>query len=241
MLSPILYNIKRSNGMASEYYVDIYCNMYIHDGHNLNPIHVTLRKKDGRPVVTINLNGEQKTYLVYRLLMQSVYNIPEDEFSNYVVDHIDCDTTHNEFSNFELVSQSENMRRAGINNCMPSGEAHFNSKYSDNLIECICQDICNGLTRKQLIEKWSVNGQLIDDIKSGRSHRKISMKYLDKGFNYKTYDRPEKVRKAIEVCELLQANLTISQVSSITGYGRNFVEPIYNKRTFKDVSINYTF
>ena len=238
---PLIINIKDVFGNPSQYFVDGYCNMYRYDGYNLIPIHVIVRKKDGRPLVTINLDGTPKTYLVYRLLMQAVYDISYDEFSKYVVDHIDCDSSHTEFFNFELVSQAENMRRAGANNLIPSGERHFNSKYSDKLIAGICEDICNNLSRNEIMEKRHVNGQLVDDIRSGRSHRKISEQYVDQGFLYKTYDRSEKIKKAIDVCKLLEEGYTISQTSSITGYGRNFVEPIYNKRTFKDVSKNYNF
>ena len=243
MIHPIIYNIKDSFEHPTPYYVDDACNVYICNGpFDYTPIHVYKRKKDGRPVVYLNLDGTKtKGYLVYRLLMRAVYNIPNEEFGNYVVDHLDCDTTHNTFTNFELVTQAENMRRAAENNRMPSGEDHHNSKYSDALIESICQDICENLSRKDIMNRRSVNGQLIDDIRSGRSHRNISIKYLDKGFSYKTYDRSEKVEKAIRVCQLLQEGYTVPQVSSMTGYGRNFVEPIFNKRTFKDVSIDYDF
>jgi hypothetical protein len=173
--------------------------------------------------------------------MRAITNMPIEEFNKYVVDHIDCDTSNNDSSNFELVTQAENMRRAGINNLMPRGELHFNSKYSNDMINSICQDICNGMSRKDIMLKYSVNGQLIDDIKAGRSHRDISINYLENGFQYRVYDRSEKVAKAIKVCELLQSGYSISQVSNMTGFGRNFVEPIFNKRTFKDVSINYNF
>lgn len=241
MIYPVSFNIKDPCGNSTPYYVDGACNMYKLQGEDLIPIHVHNRKKDGRPTVTINIDGNKKQYLVYRLLMQSCYNIPYDEFQKYVVDHIDCDSTHNYFSNFELVSQAENMRRAGKNNLMPRGENHFNSKYSDNLIHCICQDICDGISRSDIINLRSINGQLIDDIRSGRSHKNISEMYLDKGFQYKVYDKSDQIKRATEVCELLQAGHSVSSVSSITGYGRNFVEPIFNRRTFKYISNNYNF
>ena len=241
MIYPISLNIKDSYGNPTPYYVDGACNVYQFDGSNLNPIHVHTRKKDGRPIVTLNINGEKKTYLVYRLLMQSYYNMSDNEFRKYVVDHVDCDSSHNDFTNFELVTQAENMRRAGMNNLMPRGEEHFNSKYSDQLVYDICQDICNGIPRSEIMKSRSVNGQLIDDIRSGRSHKSISKMYIDKGFQYKICDKSDQIRKATEVCELLQSGYSVPQVSSITGYGRNFVEPIFNKRTFKYVSQNYNF
>lgn len=238
---PILFNIKDSSDNETEYFIDDGCNVFYYDGETYKSIHVHNRKKDGRPVVTLKIDGESKNYLAYRLLMKSCMNIPSSEFDNYVVDHLDCDTSHNTFDNFELVTQAENMKRAGINNLMPRGEQHFNSKYSDNLIEGICIDICNGLSRNEIMNKRFVNGQLIDDIRSGRSHKSISSSFIDKGFEYKTYDKSSQIEKAIQVCELLQEGHTMSQVSSITGFGRNFIEPIFNKRTFKYISCNYNF
>ena len=173
--------------------------------------------------------------------MRACSGMSDEEFNKYVVDHKDCDTTHNTYDNFELVSQAENMRRAGANNLMPFGEQHFNSRYPDSLIHLICQDICNNISRRDIMNNRSVNGQLIDDIHSGRSHRRISEQYIQYGFSYKEYDNSNRIEMAKEVCELLQLGYSVPEVAHITGYGSNFVEPIKNKRTFKYVSCNYSF
>ena len=241
MYYPILHNIKNIHGNESRYFIDDACNVFEYDGIQYIPIHVHNRKKDGRPIVILDLGGGKKTYLAYRLLMRSCTNMSDEEFETYVVDHKDCDTYHNTYDNFELVSQTENMRRAGINNCMPYGEKHFNSKYKDELIHNICIDICNKLSRSDIMNKYNVNGQLIDDIRSGRSHTKISSLYTSNGFEYKEYDRNEKVVKAVEVCELLSLGNSVPQVVAITGYGYNFVYPIYTRTTFKDISKSYKF
>lgn len=89
--------------------------------------------------------------------------------------------------------------------------------------------------------KENINGQLIDDIKSDRSHVIISKNYLDKRFVYKTYDRFEKVQKAEKVCELLQAGYKVTEIDCITSFGYNFIFTIKDKRTFKDISIKYKF
>lgn len=92
--------------------------------------------------------------------MRAITNMPINEFDKYIVDHIDCDTHHNEINNFELITQEENMKRAGNNNLIPFSENHFNSKYSNNKINSICKDICNGLIRNEIIKRkyqWSIN------------------------------------------------------------------------------------
>lgn len=239
MISPIVFNITNEFDMPTQYFIDDFCNVYMYDGINYIPIHTHYRKKDNRPTVVLNLNGKSKQYLAYRLLMKSCSGLTETEFRKYVVDHLDCDTSHNDYGNFELVSQSENMRRAGINNLMPRGEDHHNSKYSNLLINQICQDICNGLSRQEIMQSHNINGQLIDDIKSGRSHKDISSQYLDDGFSYSEYDRSEREYKASIVCDLYLKGNSISDINHITGFGRNFIEPIINKRTFKDISAKY--
>lgn len=240
-MTPFLYNIKDMNGNSSNYYIDDFCNIFELVENRFLPIHVHYRKKDGRPVVILNLNGRKQMFLAYRLLVYASSGLSYESFKDLVIDHIDCNPSNNRIDNLEIVPQKENMRRAGINNLMPYGESHFNSKYSDSLINGICEDIVSGLNRQEIINKYSINGQLIDDIKSGRSHKKISSKYIDKGFRYKTYDNSIGETKAIEVCKLLEKGYSISEVSKMTGYGRNFVEPIKNKRTYKYISNNYSF
>ena len=237
-----LYNIKDEYENPTEYYVDDMCNVYLRDGlFSYKPMCITIRKKDKRPVVTLNINGISKTYLTYRLLMRAKFNIDYNTFKSCVIDHIDGDPSHNAYDNLEIVSQSENMKRAGENNLMRYGEDHFNSKYKNSLIESICRDICNNMSRSEIMEKYNVNGQLIDDIRSGRSHKKISSKFLDMGFKYKEYDRSPREDMARNVCELLSNGKTVSEVSNITGYRYDFVYAIYTKRTFKDISDKYTF
>lgn len=239
LINPLLHNIKDIYGNESKYFVDDMCNVFEYNGIDYIPIHVHNRKKDGRPFVILNLDGESKMYLVYRLLMRACTNMSDEEFNKYVVDHIDCDPSHNTYDNFELVTQAENMRRAGANNLMKFGEDHFNSKYNDLLVTNICQDICAGISRANIMAKYSINGQLIDDIRSGRSHRKISSTF--ENFPYKEYDRSPKMQKAMEVCSLLEQGYSVPQVSYLTGYGYNFVYPIYTKMTFKDISKDYNF
>lgn len=238
---PVVYNIKDIYGNQSEYYVDDWCNMYRYDGIEFKPIHVWHREKDGRPVVKIDIGEGNKQYLVYRLLMRTAANMTDEEFSHYVVDHKDCDTNHNYFDNFDLVSQAENMRRAGINNLMKYGEDHHNSKYKNDLVNSICCDIVNGMPRHEIMEKYKVNGQLVDDIHSGRSHKKISEKYIPYGFSYKVYDRTPKELMAHEVCKLLESGKTVTDIVKEFGYDRNFVYSIYANIAYKDISRQYNF
>ena len=133
------------------------------------------------------------------------------------------------------------MRRAAQNNLLKYGESHHNSKYSDELIHNIVQSICDGYSREEIKNMYNINGQLIDDIKSGRSHKKISSLYLDKGFSYKEYDNSENVKLARKVCELLQQGYSVGDTSRILEISYNFVFPIYTRVTYKYISKDYNF
>ena len=137
---PILYNIKDIFGNETRYFIDDSSNVYefLNGEYRFIPPNIS---KDGRPKVCIDLGENRTDYLAYRLLMRASCNMSDEEFSKYDIDHKDCDPSHNEYSNLEIVTHAENMRRAGINNLMPFGENHHNSKYKDDLIEKICQDI----------------------------------------------------------------------------------------------------
>lgn len=237
----ILYNIKDEFENPTDYFVDNSCAVYQDVGGEMIPIHVSNRKKDGRPVVILNIGGNKKSYLVYRLLMRARSKMDYKTFSQMVVDHKNCDSSYNDYSNLEVVTQVENMRRAGLNDRMPFGENHHNSKYKDSLVRDICSDISQGISRAEIMTKYGVNGQLVDDIRSGRSHKRISSEYLSLGFEYKEYDRESKESMARKVCELLQDGYEVKEIAKITGFRYDFVYAIYIRRSFRYISDNYKF
>lgn len=237
---PVLYNILDIKGLPTDYYIDDGSNVYKFENGQFNYIKPNINK-DGRPKVCIDLGEDRTDYLSYRLLMRASTDMSDEEFSKYDIDHKDCDPSHNTYDNLEIVTHAENMRRAGMNNLMPYGENHHNSKYSDELIEDICKDITNGVPRSVITSKYSVNGQLVDDIRSGRSHTKISSKYVSMGFKYKAYDRTPGALRARDVCDLLSKNYSIQEIMKMTGYPYNFIYPIYKRITYKDISSDYNF
>ena len=238
--NPLLYNVRDNYDQYTNYYVDDNCNVYqlLPDGQ-LKYIKIT-RTNDGRPKVYLKTGTEPIDTFAYRVLMKEYSGLSSKEFKNFVVDHIDCNPRNNNISNLEVVTQSENVRRAGINNRFPFGEDHHNSKYSDKLVESICKDIAEGsLSRLDMRKKYGINGQLIDDIRAGRSHKKISSKYVDQGFEYSDWNRPAREEKARIVCSYIEKGYRIAQIVRETGFGFNFVEPVFNKRTFKYISDQY--
>ena len=237
--NPLLYNVRDNHDQYTDYYVDDNCNVYKLENDQLI-IRKTHRNHEGRPRISFKANNERISTFTYRLLMKEYTGMSSEEFSKLVVDHLDCNPRNNHVSNLEVVTQDENMRRAGVNNLIPFGEDHHNSKYSDKLVESICKDIADGsLSRLDMRKKYDINGQLIDDIRAGRSHKKISSKYVDQGFEYSDWNRPAREEKARIVCSYIEKGYKIAQIVRETGFGFNFVEPVFNKRTFKYISDQY--
>ena len=237
--NPLLYNVRDNHDQYTNYYVDDNCNVYKLENDQLNHIK-SYKVQQNRPMVDLKINGKIQRIFTYRILMKEYTGISSEEFKKLVVDHIDCNPENNYVTNLDVVTSAENVRRAGINNRFPFGEDHHNSKYSDKLVESICKDIAEGsLSRLDMRKKYGINGQLIDDIRSGRSHKKISSKYVDQGFEYSDWDRQSREEKARLVCSYREQGYTCSQIVKATGFGHNFVDPVVNKRTFKYISDQY--
>lgn len=198
-----------------------------------------------RPTVYININGVTKHYYVGRVVLMA-FN-PIDNYENMEVDHKDGNPDNNLLSNLEWVTHDENMRRAKINDLIPFGESHHNSKYSDELIHKICIEICNNTPRNEIKELYNVNGQLIDDIRSGRSHVRISNQYIDKGFTYKKENKEYKKARellATKICELIEhgySNNEIKEKLNLFITDSCLPNDIRKKRVYKYISKNFNF
>ena len=186
----------------------------------------------------VNCNLDKKGYRAYsapRLqaiafgIVQFTYNF----YSNLEVDHLDGDCTNNDICNLDFCTHKENMRRYAIN------KRGCNS-YSDELIYNICQDICNNLSRKDIIKKYNINGQLIDDIKAGRSHKDISSKFLNCGFKYTNYNRDEYNNLVTEICKLLEKGEKGTDIQRKLGLPNPcFIYDIKHKRKGVNISKNF--
>jgi hypothetical protein len=148
---------------------------------------------NGRLYSNINIDPEcpKRTQHLARVMLKA---FDEEDHSKEFYDTVQADHINpsipvsNQLDNLEWVSPAENMYRAGQRGVMIK-------KYDKELVGEICQMICDRVPRKEIKETLGVNGQLIDDIRSGRSHKSVSELYLDKGFEYKVYSKEEKAMK----------------------------------------------
>lgn len=209
---------------------------------------------DTKPRTKITLNDKTSDlhvdYPVARIVLLTFE--PIENFKDMEVDHIDGNPLNNNYYNLEWVTHYENMRRAKekyMNNFeRKKGQiGGFCPCYDDDFIHKICQAICDELSRKDIREKFNINGQLIDDIKSGRSHKDISSQYLDKGFKYKIITekhRKERRKKITKICELIDKGFTNTEIRLLLNLPNNEINlpnDIRKLRIYRYISKDYNF
>lgn len=208
-------------------------------------IHGKKYKIKPRRHITVFFNGESYTCQLARAIMLAFNRIPN--YKEMEVDHLDGNPLNNNLDNLEWVTHEENHKRAVEMRLLPYGEDHHNSKYSDELVHNICQDICDKVPRKEIKKKYGVNGQLIDDIRSGRSHRYISELYVDKGFEYKVIsqkERDKRARKVRKICKLIDEGYTNKEIYILLDLPKNEIclpNDIRKFRIYKKISKDYDF
>lgn len=159
-------------------------------------------------------------------------------YKNFEANHIDpSKPLNNNLENLEFVSHNENMRKAAETGVMIK-------KYNKELVNNICRDIADKVPRQDIIKKYNINYQLVDDIHAGRSHKCVSEKYIDKGFTYNPGNKIESKIRARKVCELLEKNYKIIDIIKELNDPKidyNFVSNIKHHITHNDISKDYNF
>ena len=167
------------------------------------------------------------------------HKYPYSYYKNLQLDHIDPRIpVSNCLENVEFVTRDENMRRAGETGVMIK-------KYQKDLIHQICQMTCDGVSRAEIMEKLHVNGQLVDDVRAGRSHKSVSSQYLDKGFEYKTFDRFYRDDLLHRICKAIEEDPDMRVCDIARKLGGNvdhrLISAIRNKQCYTRISKDYNF
>ena len=159
-----------------------------------------------------------------------------NDYKNLEVDHINPSIPlNNNIKNLRFVSHDDNMKAAAETGVMIK-------KYKKPLVESICNAICEGKSRQEIINEFSINGQLIDDIRSGRSHKIISSKYLEKGFQYQNKPRrprSERLNEAEKICEMLSKGYSNSEICRSLNVASGLVTSVSKGISYRDISKKY--
>lgn len=201
---------------------------------------INIRQDDrGRLYAGINPESEKQTQCQHLArVAKRAFDEEKHPISFYKekqIDHINPSIPlNNNILNLEWVSRQTNMYRAGESGVMIK-------KHKKDLIHEICQMICNNISRAEIVSKLKINGQLVDDIRSGRSHKSVSSQYLNKGFKYKKYNKEEKEEIVKNTCKLIEKGYRNCEISRKLNIKQGFVKDIRNHHTFRNISKDYNF
>lgn len=179
--------------------------------------------KDGYYDIRLRCNnGRLKTYRHHRLV-GSAFCVQMHETHN-IINHIDSDRLNNDFRNLEWCTQQMNVQHAynkGRMHAKP-GEKHFNSIYTDEFVDTVCNLMNQGLSNNQIFEVLNLEKtiqlqKLFGKIRQRRTHLDISSKYpnITMTQKYKHFD-DDTVHK---ICVLFEQYPTMSykEVINILG------------------------
>lgn len=134
--------------------------------------------KRGSTRVGLRDNKGYKTMLFVSRLMWETFRGPIP--CDYIIDHIDCNPTHNWLNNLQCITKSENIKRAYLNtrNAFSKGSKNGSSKFTTLNIGNILFDISNGVARKDISSKYNISPKQLCRIIKGEAWSHISIDHI---------------------------------------------------------------
>lgn len=124
--------------------------------------------KNGYKSVMFTVDSKQKRLLVHRLVMFAF-----NGNNNLDVNHRNGDKSDNRLSNLEWCTKSENTNHGFANDLMCDGESHHKTFLKEDQVRDIKLMLKKGCTNREIALKYQVRTGLINDIKKGRTWKKI--------------------------------------------------------------------
>jgi DNA-binding transcriptional regulator YiaG len=127
------------------------------------------KHNNGYNFITLSHNGNQKGYLLHRVVVKAFLGDIPDGLD---VNHKDGDKDNNFLNNLEVVTKSENQNHAARLGLKPCGEKHKNSKLTESQIKEIRED--NRKTPQHVFaKKFGVARSLISMIQNNKIWKQI--------------------------------------------------------------------
>lgn len=196
-----------------------------------------IEARNPRQYIGMNLGNGRKNFSAPRLQRRAfdLVCLPYEQYNQYEVNHVDSRSGNNTPTNLEWTNRKQNMAHYAKNK-------RGSESYPDYMVAEICQNIIDGMSRAEIMKAHGCNGQLVDDIRAGRSHKDISSQYVKDGFEYSNFNREEYDNKIRDICELLEKGVQGTEiVKQLNLPNPCFVYDIKHKRKGKHISKDYNF
>ena len=200
-------------------------------------IYIVQDKKTKRKFVNMVYNGNCYRTSLARCIALAFIPVPNDgNPDDYEADHINGINYEDRLDNIQWLTSDEN-RRKEINNdgFLFRGESNGMAKTTESQVRLILDDIVNGLSPKEISNKYNISKDIIIDIKLGRCWRHISKdydieKFVNRRVDVQRYDVDfkNKLKNAI----LKNPNMTAKEICRELNieYTDKYRQLIYNTR-----------
>ena len=134
---------------------------------------------------------------------------------------------------FNKSEDSVNSIRKRITYKNISKDFHFKSKQiSPDMVRKICELLQEGKTAEETAKELNVSKSVVHHIRAGVSWKDISKDY---------YFKPKKQsdEDVIKACELIQNEVSLAEITKITGLKNHVLLDIRNGKTYTEISKNY--
>jgi hypothetical protein len=135
-------------------------------GKPCTPYHAEINNYGKYDLITLSYEGLQATISVHRVVWFAKHGaIPKGLHIN----HKDLNKTNNSIFNLEIVTPSENAKH-NYNN----GRVAERRQLSDRQVVLLRLDALNGMTERQLAQKYKIKLGGVNRIKQGQTYRNVS-------------------------------------------------------------------
>lgn len=220
--------------IVRNYFVDATGKVYNKQGKEK----ATFINRDGYEIVFLWEDNKAKSFTVHRLVALAFLDNPENK---PCVNHIDGNKAHNDLSNLEWNTYSENTKhalRTGLK-IPEQGEDVHNALLTNLQVHEICQMMENGYRNVEIHEMLEVSKVSLENIRRGIGWLSISQQY----------SIPRKSIVISEetihwICKQIEAgvrNMEIVALSTNAKINKSMVTKIKNKKQYRHISDLYNF
>ncbi len=228
------------NGKKTEFYISNFGRVWNTKKDKLQNIFESI---DGYLYVQSYYIGYRTSIQVSKLVLESFEGEPPENMENPEVDHINTNTHDNSLKNLRYLSREDNLARRTLKN--QEGSNNSNNKYSEEFILRIADELSsNEKTVSEIAKEFNVPKTTVNNVKYKIRWKKLLKDYDfigvpdSKPSHHNTYTSDQ----VLHVAKLLtENNLTMKEISNITGVRYDTISLIKNKKIYKDLLEPFDF
>lgn len=193
-------------------------------------------KKYKYQAVRLGNQGDISNVKIHKLVAELW--VPNDNPDLVEVNHDDGDKSNNHRTNLKWVTKSQNIQHAVQTKLKQSGDQLYNSSVTDAQVHEICRLLQDGLTIKDIAERYSITKDAVRKIRAGDTYFHIRSLYTINN-NYISDFSESTVRWVCSQIVQGKSDETIAKLSTNSKLKIIEIKRIRHKIRYKDISSEY--